>query len=133
MADLHTVDDATGRLSVVEAIVPETRPWGWYAVLGEPDHHPIAAVKVLHVEPGGMLSLQTHEQRRERWLPITEGLGAIIGDKRIELLPGHTYEIDIGIPHRLFDIGGSGGSVIETMYGTYDEDDIIRLSDQYNR
>jgi mannose-6-phosphate isomerase-like protein (cupin superfamily) len=118
---------------VEEALAYETRPWGSYAVLGEPDHDPIAAVKILYVEPGGMLSLQTHSLRRERWVPISTGLGAIIGERELPLVMGRTYEIGIGVPHRLFDIGGAGGSVVETMYGTYDEDDIIRLNDRYNR
>jgi mannose-6-phosphate isomerase len=111
----------------------DIRPWGWFTVLGEPDHDPIAAVKILHVEPGQMLSLQTHQLRRERWIPTTQGLGAVIGDQEIELLLGHSYEVPIGVPHRLFDVRGSGGSVIEIMYGTYDEDDIIRLNDMYQR
>jgi len=133
MADLHAAEHESGRLSVEEALSPDTRPWGNYVVLGEPDHDPIAAVKILTVEPGGMLSLQTHRLRRERWVPISTGLGAIIGDQEYPLLLGHTYEIDIGVPHRLFDLEGSGGSVVETMYGTYDEADIIRLSDRYDR
>ena len=132
MADLHAVTPAI-RTKVEEALEPEFRPWGWYAVLAEPDDEPIVAVKILQVDPGQMLSLQTHRLRRERWMPITSGLGAVIGDREIELLVGHTYEIQTGVPHRLFDMKGSGGSVVETMYGTYDEDDIIRLSDEYGR
>jgi mannose-6-phosphate isomerase-like protein (cupin superfamily) len=102
-------------------------------VLGEPDHERIAAVKLLHVEPRQMLSLQTHCLRRERWVPTTTGLGAVIGDQEHELLLGRAYEIPVGTSHRLFDKGGRGGTVIEIMYGTYDEDDIIRLSDMYDR
>jgi mannose-6-phosphate isomerase-like protein (cupin superfamily) len=131
MADLHAVSPVAR--AVEEPIAPEYRPWGWYAVLAEPDDEPIVAVKILQVDPGQMLSLQTHRLRRERWMPITSGLGAVIGDQKIELLLGHTYEIQTGVPHRLFDMGGSGGSVVETMYGTYDEDDIIRLNDMYDR
>ena len=122
MADLHTVNPSV-----------DIRPWGWFTLLGEPDHDPIAAVKTLHVEPGGVLSLQTHQLRRERWIPLTLGLGAVIGDQEIELLVDHAYEVPIGVPHRLFDIRGTGGTVVEIMYGTYDEDDIIRLSDMYER
>jgi mannose-6-phosphate isomerase-like protein (cupin superfamily) len=131
MADLHAVSPAAR--DVEEPVERSLRPWGWYAVLAEPDHAPIAAVKLLRVEPGEMLSLQTHRLRRERWMPVTPGLGAVIGDREFELLVGHTYEIGVGVPHRLFTIGESGGSVIETMYGTYDENDIIRLSDRYHR
>lgn len=126
MADLHATNPAA-------PLSMEDRPWGWYAVLGEPDHDPIAAVKILRVAPGEMLSLQTHRLRRERWMPLMPGLGAIIGDQEIELEFGFTYEIGLGVPHRLFDMGGSGGSVIETMYGTYDESDILRLEDRYHR
>jgi mannose-6-phosphate isomerase-like protein (cupin superfamily) len=131
MADLHAVDPPIR--DVEEVLTYATRPWGWYAVLGEPDEDPIAAVKLLRVAPGEMLSLQTHRLRRERWMPVTYGLGAIIGDRKLELLPGRTYEIGIGVPHRLFDISGSGGTVTEIMYGTYDENDITRLKDRYHR
>lgn len=131
MADLHTVSPEAH--DVEAALSPDFRPWGWYAVLGEPDHEPIAAVKLLRVEPGGMLSLQTHQLRRERWMPVTPGLGAIIGEQTFELQIGCVYDIGVGVPHRLFDMAGSGGSVVETMYGTYDEDDIIRLKDEYHR
>ena len=120
MADLHT-------------LTVDVRPWGWFTLLGEPDDDPVAAVKTLHVEPGQMLSLQTHQLRRERWIPLTYGLGAIIGDEKVELLLDHSYEVPIGVPHRLFDIRGAGGTVVEIMYGKYDENDIIRLSDMYER
>lgn len=129
MADLHEVSDRPDTW----CRVTETRPWGWFAVLGEPDDEPIACVKMLHVEPGGVLSLQTHDLRRERWVPISRGLGAVIGDKEMELTVGNVYEVPVGAPHRLFDMGGTGGTVIEIMYGKYDEDDIVRLSDKYDR
>lgn len=129
MADLHGVSTR----EVLEPIDWAVRPWGRYGVLAEPDCDLIAAVKVLHVEPGHKLSLQTHALRRERWTPVTPGLGAIIGDQAYELVVGHTYEIGVGVPHRLFTIGESAGTVVETMYGTYDENDIIRLSDIYQR
>ena len=128
MADLYTVSDEVGVQTP-----SSVRPWGWYTVLGEPDHEPVAAVKLLWVEPGEMLSLQTHRLRRERWIPISYGLGAVIGDQEIELMRGRAYVINMGVPHRLFDMRGSGGNVIEVMYGTYDEDDIIRLNDIYDR
>ena len=131
MADLHSVN-LTAR-EVQEPIEWVVRPWGWFGVLAVPDHAPIAAVKLLYVEPGEALSLQTHAVRREGWTPVTPGLRAIIGDEAMELLVGHTYEIGVGVPHRLFTNSDVGGSVVETMYGIYDENDITRLSDNYHR
>lgn len=110
-----------------------TKPWGWYTVVGLADERPIAAVKTIVVEPGQALSLQTHSLRTERWLPLSFGLAAMIGGERHELLPNHVYDIGIGVPHRLFDECGTGGSVLEVMYGHYDEDDIVRLADRYQR
>jgi len=127
VADLHEVVDAVWNGPV------DARPWGWYAILGQPEDEQIAAVKVLRVDAGQMLSLQTHELRRERWIPVTPGLGAIIGDEEILLEVGTAYEVPAGVPHRLFSIGVFGGTVIELMYGTYDENDIVRLHDTYNR
>jgi len=131
MAGLHRVTLATRE--VEEPIEWIVRPWGWYGVLGEPDYDAIAAVKILHVEPGQALSLQTHARRRERWTPVTPGLRAIIGDEALELVVGRTYEIGVGVPHRLFTNSDTAGTVVETMYGTYDENDITRLSDRYQR
>lgn len=112
---------------------PVIRPWGWYTVVGVPNGLPIAGVKTLVVEPGQALSLQTHRWRAERWMPLSPGLGAVIGEEEHELLPGHVYDIEVGVQHRLLDHAGAGGSVIELMYGWYDEDDIVRVADRYQR
>jgi mannose-6-phosphate isomerase len=119
VADLHAVTDV--------------RPWGSFVLLGVPDEEPIAAVKVLNVDPGQRLSLQTHELRRERWIPTSPGLGAVIGEHDFLLEVGITYEVPVGVPHRLYDKGGAGGTVIEIMFGVYDENDIKRLQDSYGR
>ena len=109
------------------------RPWGWFTLLGEPDEMPIAAVKTITVEPGHALSLQFHDHRRERWMPLSHGLVAEIGHEHHELRPGHLYDIGIGVLHRLRNAGSSVGLLVEIMYGVYREDDIHRLDDHYGR
>lgn len=120
-------------LQVMSSLTPVIRPWGWYSVVGEPDERPIAAVKTIVVQPGHALSLQTHRRRAERWTPLTNGLGAVIGDEEVELLTGQVYDIGIGVRHRLLDLAGAGGVVLELMYGEYDESDIVRHADRYQR
>ena len=48
-------------------IAPIHRPWGSYTVLEDGDD---CKVKRLVVRPGGVLSLQRHQQRSEHWTVV---------------------------------------------------------------
>lgn len=135
MAGLHKgvripVQHPAGVERETETVV---RPWGHYMVLGEPDIEPITAVKKLVVEPGQALSLQSHRLRAERWMPLNYGLMAVIGDEEYDLIPGHVYDIGVGVRHRLVDRAGRGGAVVELIFGAYVESDIERYEDLYQR
>jgi mannose-6-phosphate isomerase-like protein (cupin superfamily) len=105
------------------------RPWGGYYVLAEDAQ----AVKILVVKPMFRLSLQTHAKRSERWTPMTDGMMAIIGEDAIILEKFKTYIVDVGMVHRIMNYGDTDGYIIETMHGEYDEEDIVRLSDDFGR
>ena len=107
-----------------------SRPWGWYQVLSETS---VSAVKILCVKPGERLSLQTHRKRSETWIPLDDGLEAQIGDELVELLAYNKYVVDVGIKHRLINNKGYAVQVIELITGSYDENDISRLEDDYGR
>lgn len=107
-----------------------TRPWGAYAdVAGTGVSH----VKVLVVEPGHRLSLQRHRLRGERWMPLDEGLSARIGDWSGTLEVARLYDVPVGEVHRLQNFGVHPARLVEVMFGVYDEADIVRLADDYDR
>ena len=108
------------------------RPWGGYQILAGGNDGP-AAVKILTVNPGSRLSLQTHQLRSEEWTAVSPGLKAQIGDEIIELTPFCTYRIPVGTVHRIINDSMEVGHIVELLFGVYDEEDIERLEDDYGR
>jgi mannose-6-phosphate isomerase len=105
------------------------RPWGEYQVLGE---NPVC-VKVITVNPNSRLSLQVHEHRSEIWFALESGLTAVVGDNLVALEPLQRIRVGQGEKHRLINDTDKPLQVIELMYGMYDENDIFRLEDDYDR
>lgn len=108
------------------------RPWGefygwdsgrgWY-------------LKTLYVRPDKRLSLQYHNHRSERWV-LVEGDATAVTiedgvEKKTELAVGETFIVPKGMPHRL--TSKRGGTLVEVAVGTFDENDIVRLSDDHGR
>lgn len=109
--------------------VMQTRPWGmWQLVYVDRDF----ATKILTVDPGARLSLQTHEKRDEIWSPL-DTCSAVIGINLIELHRGSQYRIPAGTPHRLINDTDRVVNVVEVIVGEYDEEDIFRLEDDWGR
>jgi mannose-6-phosphate isomerase-like protein (cupin superfamily) len=107
----------------------EVRPWGSFEqfTLNEP-----TTVKIIRVDAHKKLSLQRHALRSEFWRVI-EGSGTAHVDENIrEIVVDDTVEIPKGSLHRLSG-GPMGISVLEIAFGTFDENDIERLEDDYNR
>jgi mannose-6-phosphate isomerase len=105
------------------------RPWGFYEVLLEEENY---KVKRITVNPNQKFSYQYHLKRNEYWV-ISEGSGDLIQD-------GSEYPLSVGtmwiIPkeseHRAC-AGPDGLVFIETQLGQCDEEDIVRLQDDYGR
>ncbi len=107
------------------------RPWGKYEVLiDDPTHK----VKRITVYPGEKLSLQAHFHRAEHWI-VVRGIAKIINDdKDIFLRENESTFIQPTSRHRLENPGKINLEMIEVQTGSYfEEDDIIRFDDQYNR
>ncbi|MFH1261967.1 MAG: phosphomannose isomerase type II C-terminal cupin domain [Pseudomonadota bacterium] len=106
-------------------------PWGEWNVLFE---GPSYKVKRITVNPGHRLSYQRHLHRREHWM-IVEGSGIMTLDGRsYEVASGQTVDIPIGTPHRIAGAGTEPLVFIEIWSGnSCDEEDIIRLEDDYGR
>lgn len=109
----------------------ENRPWGWFETIarGETFH-----AKILHVDPGGRLSLQSHQHRSEHWVMV-KGLATVVrGDKELTLKPNESVYIHVGEKHQLRNEGADELEIIEVQTGSYfGEDDIIHYEYLYNR
>jgi mannose-6-phosphate isomerase-like protein (cupin superfamily) len=100
----------------------DRRPWGDYKIIYEKNG---IVIKEINVKPGCRTSLQKHLKRDEHWF-IVEG---DINDNGMPL--GKAYFIQQGKLHRLGT--KEGGTIIEIISGEYNEDDIVRLEDDYGR
>ena len=108
------------------------RPWGSYEILCKGAGY---QSKRLTINSGQRLSLQTHKHMDEQWV-IAKGTAKVtIGDKVITLGKGQSAEVPRTIQHRIENISDIDSlEIIEVQIGDYiDEEDIIRLEDDYGR
>ena len=105
------------------------RPWGSYQTLID---QPGYKVKRIYVKPDEQFSLQYHNQREEHWIMVEGTVIITQGEVARPIEPGEHVYIPIKEIHRLH--GGENGVVfIEVQRGVCDEDDIVRLEDDYGR
>jgi mannose-6-phosphate isomerase-like protein (cupin superfamily) len=72
-------------------------------------------------------------KRSEHWT-ITQGECMVqIGDDIHKLCKNQSCYIPMGVKHRITNIGIENVELIETQVGTCDENDIVRLEDDYGR
>jgi mannose-6-phosphate isomerase-like protein (cupin superfamily) len=110
----------------------ENRPWGTFEVLLETEYTKVKKISVL---PNQRLSLQYHDYRSEVWT-IVKGIGEFTDGENVRsVCAGNILEIQQGDKHRI-TAGDDGVTFIEVQLssmGILDEEDIIRLEDDYNR
>lgn len=106
------------------------RPWGRYMVV---HHTPEWWTKTLMIKGWHRLSLQIHERRTELWHAPEGRLHATIGDEHITLSPDVVYTVPTGAVHRLYNPTSYELALVEVALGQPEEDDIIRLEDDYGR
>jgi len=110
-------------------VYSEKRPWGSFEKFNENEQ---CTVKLLYIKPGSRLSLQYHNKRKEFW-KIIKGSGTVeIQNKQSSLSEGDKITIPPGASHRI-QASESGCTVLEISYGIFDENDIVRIEDDYNR
>ena len=91
-------------------------------------------VKRLTVNPRQYLSLQYHHKRSEHWVVVAGTATVQLGDDRHLLEAGHSIDIPLGAHHALGNDTDDPIVVIEVQMGSYfGEDDIVRVSDPYER
>ena len=107
----------------------EKRPWGKFErfTLNE-----ISTVKIITINGGEELSVQRHKNRREFWRVIGGGGRALVGSEDYEANPGGEFFIPVGVLHSMKG-GGGGITILEIAFGDFDENDIERISDKYER
>ena len=138
----------------------QTRPWGGFFVLDETQAQQFAnqyfdglsvdelrisgqlSPKILLVAPGQRLSWQYHYRRAEIWRVVSGPVGIIISDNDQEgelktYGAGEQITLRQGERHRLIGLDG-WGVVAEIWQHTdaahpSDEDDIVRVQDDFNR
>ncbi|HEX6561484.1 MAG TPA: phosphomannose isomerase type II C-terminal cupin domain [Nitrososphaera sp.] len=108
----------------------EQRPWGWFEQFNENDP---CTVKLIHVKAGSRLSLQYHEKRREFWKVVKGPAIVQIDGKTFTGKAGDEFEIPTRAKHRLAAKKSSDALVLEISYGHFDEDDIVRIEDDFGR
>ena len=110
-------------------VYSEKRPWGSFEKFNENER---CTVKLLYIKPGLRLSLQYHNKRKEFW-KIINGSGIVeVQDRKTTLSEGDNIIIPSGAKHRI-KASDSGCTVLEISYGIFDEDDIVRIEDDYDR
>ncbi len=113
------------------------KPWGYYETLCRGVSY---LVKRIVIYPRHRFSLQKHNGRDEYW-NFVSGKGVVIKGDAVKSLvtintpysPVETIVIPKGILHRAENTGSSNLVFIEIQVGNCDEDDIVRLADDYGR
>ncbi len=96
-------------------------------------HQEHSTVKIIFVKPGEALSLQRHQKRDEFWR-IVSGAGYVtVGTERVEIYKPEGFFIPRTTLHRLEGHKDDGLLLVEIAFGEFDENDIERLEDKYNR
>ena len=108
------------------------RPWGTYQVLLDDDN---CKVKKIVVNPGQVLSYQSHSRRNEDWVVVKGSGFVILDDKKLSITAGKHIHIPMLTKHRIGCESGLEPLVfIEVQTGDYfGEDDITRIDDMYGR
>ncbi len=107
------------------------RPWGYYTVLAEGKGF---LTKMIQVNPGQKLSVQSHNHRSEHWV-VLEGMAKVLLEGKEHILsPGHSIDIDVKEIHSLQNPYKDVLKIIEVQKGDLlIEEDIIRYEDMYGR
>ena len=116
----------------------EHRPWGYYEILLDDTN---VKVKKIVVNKGCRLSLQSHKHRSETWT-VVQGMGKVTIDNSDNvLLHKNTSYIPQRSKHRMTNVTSNMEEdqtliFIEVQHsndGIFDESDIVRYKDDYNR
>lgn len=107
------------------------RPWGFYTVIAQGKGF---LTKIIHVNSGQKLSVQSHNHRSEHWVVLSGTAKVILEGKEHILSAGHSIDIPLKAIHSLQNPYEEELEIIEVQLGDLlIEDDIIRYEDIYGR
>ena len=107
------------------------RPWGFYTVIAQGEGF---LTKIIHVNQGQKLSVQSHNFRSEHWVVLSGTAKVVLEGKELILSPGHSIDIPLKAIHSLQNPYREDLEIIEVQKGDpLIEDDIIRYEDMYGR
>lgn len=107
----------------------EKRPWGNFEQF---THNEKSTVKLINVNAHAELSLQYHKNRSEFWKVIEGSPIILIGDQKVTASEGDEFFIPRFAHHQIIT-EGKPACILEIAFGEFDENDIIRIKDKYNR
>ena len=109
----------------------EERPWGMFENLLEAEY---CKVKRITVYPGQRLSYQYHFKRSEVWTIVKGSALITLEGVLTRYKTGDTVIIPAGMKHRIENDTENPVVFVEVQHGEYfGEDDIVRISDDYDR
>ena len=106
------------------------RPWGRFDQYA---NHEDCTVSLMEVKPGMRLSLQSHTGRAELWIVLDAGALIQVDDHIQEYGPGDEVWIPAGARHRLSCTGETPCRVLEVAFGNWQQEDITRYEDDFDR
>lgn len=127
-----------GGLPLMEEISMDTsvtiKPWGCFYTYSL---NTKSTVKLLQIDPGHSISYQKHFKRTEHWY-VLEGKGIMnLGGMEFPLEKGEEITIDKEEAHAIRNpkklLFNKPLLILEVSAGTFREDDIERLEDNYGR
>lgn len=106
----------------------DSRPWGLFKqfIINQE-----ATVKLLYVKKRHRLSYQYHEHRHEFWYVVSGEIKATVNGRDITLKKNDQIDIPSNYKHRIEGVKNS--VILEIAFGQFNENDIIRLNDDYKR
>ena len=106
------------------------KPWGQYTDIYRSSS---VVFKSISISPGEEISHQYHHDRDEFWY-ISSGHGVlIIDDDQREALAGDCVIIRKEVKHQIKNTGNLTLTFFEMQCGDCSEEDIVRLTDKYDR
>lgn len=106
----------------------EQRPWGSFELFTLNEK---STVKLVNVNSGKRLSMQYHSKRSEFWKVVLGKIEVTLNSAKIILKKGETITIPVGAIHRITGIEDS--IILEISFGEFNEEDIVRLDDDFGR
>jgi mannose-6-phosphate isomerase-like protein (cupin superfamily) len=107
----------------------DRRPWGFFRQFTDNE---ASTIKILNVDADKKLSLQYHHERDEFWTVLSGNPLLTIGDKIENAKAGDEFFIPKETIHRIETPEG-GAQLLEIAFGEFDENDIVRIEDDYGR